>query len=382
MVTTTFSDSDLSLYIHLPFCNKKCPYCSFYVIPYKESVADSYIESLKAEWALYKDSLKNRSLISLYFGGGTPSLHPQGIIEMIDLLKETFCLEKTEITVEVNPEDGSQALFDQLKGGGANRLSFGAQTLSNPLLTQIGRMHSTETTLSSIQTAQKCGFSNISIDLMTEIPGQILSDVESTLAQIERLNITHVSLYNLQIEKGTPFYKNKEAILKQTVDSKTAAKMITTCAESLKSIGFIRYEISAFCKEGFESKHNTGYWFGREFLGLGASSFSYMNKTRFQNIAHINKYKKLIEQGEKPINFTETLSGTASLLELLALHLRLMQGFSLTSFETQHGNLPKKTHGELEKLIDEGLLKQEGEKLSLSSKGSLFFDDIAPRIIA
>tara|TARA_A100001015_G_scaffold274841_1_gene331559 strand:- start:6039 stop:7187 length:1149 start_codon:yes stop_codon:yes gene_type:complete len=382
MVTTTFSPNNLSLYIHLPFCRKKCPYCSFYVIPYKEEVANQYIQTLKAEWSLYASQFKGCHLVSLYFGGGTPSLHPQGISELITFFKGYFDLSQTEITVEVNPEDGNKALFTLLKQSGVNRLSLGAQTLSNPLLHQIGRAHSTQTTESSIKQAQDLGLTNISIDLMTEIPDQTLSDVANTLDKIEALNVTHLSLYNLQIEKGTSFYKHKKAILAKTVDSSVGAQMLQTCVEKLTQIGFNRYEISAFCKPGFTSKHNVGYWIGRDFLGLGASSFSYLKGRRFQNVANINKYEKQVLAGIKPISFDEQLSQKGSLLELLALHLRLTEGFCLNAFEQQHGQLPSSTYRELERLVAEGLVNKQDSSFALSSKGTLFFDDVAPRVIA
>ncbi|PCI75597.1 coproporphyrinogen III oxidase [Candidatus Aerophobetes bacterium] len=383
LYSSTTTDQDFSIYVHLPFCRQKCPYCSFYVIPYKKSVANVYIETLKKEWDFYKKEFASRSLISLYFGGGTPSLHPEGVIELIALFKETFSMETTEISVEVNPEDGTLDLFKALKKAGVNRLSLGAQTLSNPLLKQIGRTHTTGSTLLSIENAKACGFSNISIDLMTELPTQTLNDIENTLNQIQNLDITHVSLYNLQIEKGTVFYKQKEQLVKKIASDEIAAQMLKTCIRELESMGFERYEISAFCKKGKASIHNLGYWTGREFLGLGASSFSYIKQERFQNFAHINRYTKLINESKKPIDFKEKLSPSASLLELFTLHLRLTQGFSLASFEHRHGKLSTITMKEIVKLCDENFIKksQNGDLLSLSSKGALFFDEVAPRLI-
>jgi oxygen-independent coproporphyrinogen III oxidase len=376
-----FSPDDFSIYVHLPFCSKKCPYCSFYVIPFQIAKAKAYTDLVKKEWGLYRSLFTSKKLTSLYFGGGTPSLYPEGICALINAIGEDFDLSRTEITVEVNPENGSQKLFDTLKKGGVNRISIGAQTFDDALLKKIGRMHTAKETIDAINRCALVGISNISIDLMSELPGQTHEHITHTLDVIKTLPITHLSLYNLQIEPGTSFYKRRKQLEKELPKEKVASEMLINCFTSLEAMGFSRYEISAFAKEGKISKHNFGYWIGRPFLGLGASSFSYLDKERFQNIPHIGKYAKKIDSGDLAINFREKLCSQAALLELLALHFRLIKGFDLKAFQDHHGYLPKESLVEIEKLEKEQLIEKRKDLFALTPKGALFFDEVAPRLI-
>lgn len=376
-----FNPDDFSIYVHLPFCSKKCPYCSFYVIPFQIAKAKAYTNLVKKEWSLYRCQFSSKKLISLYFGGGTPSLYPEGICALIKMIGEDFDLSDTEITVEVNPENGSQELFETLKKGGVNRISIGAQTFDDCLLKKIGRMHTAKETVDAINNCALAGISNISIDLMSELPGQTHGHITHTLDVIKTLPITHLSLYNLQIEPGTSFYKRRKQLVKEIASEVEASQMLINCFNFLEEMGFSRYEISAFAKEGKISKHNFGYWIGRPFLGLGASSFSYIDKERFQNIAHIGKYAKKIGSGDLAVDFREKLSIQGALLELLALHFRLTKGFDLKAFEKHHGNLPHESLLEIEKLENEQLIEKRKNLFALTLKGTLFFDEVAPRLI-
>ena len=359
-----------SLYFHIPFCTKKCDYCHFFVLPNKEPLKDLLLEGLEKEWALVKPS--NRNLVSLYFGGGTPSLFsPERIKKVIDWIAPS---SNVEITLEVNPEEVTTPLIQAYREAGINRISLGIQTLNDPLLVKLGRTHGQKQALHAIEATLKAGITNLSIDLMYDVPGQTLQDWTATLNEAVHYPITHLSLYNLTIEPHTVFFKHQDKLIKQLPDPETSLKMYAQAQETLTGAGLNQYEISAFAKPGFHSIHNTGYWTRREFLGLGPSAFSYWNHKRFRNVANLNKYTSTLAQNLLPLDFEEELPPEARLRELLAIELRLLKGVSLKG-------LPPDTLQALHKLAKEELLVLTDDTVKLSPRGILFYDTIAAEII-
>ena len=333
-----------SLYIHVPFCTKKCDYCHFYVIPNQERFQKMYMEALKKEWEAKKHLIDQ--CVSIYFGGGTPSLLGSDKIEEI----LSWLPPAAEITLEANPE--SIASFP-----GINRLSIGVQSFDNALLKKLGRTHTAKEAEEAILAAE---VDNISIDLMYDLPNQTLDQWEESLDRALALPIKHISLYNLTIEPHTAFYKRRKTL--QLPSDETSLAMLQMAVAKTKP-RFQRYELSAFAQEGFESQHNTGYWTGRPFLGLGPSACSYIEGARFRNTANFHKWARDIHA----IDYHERLPKYERECELLAVGLRLIEGVE--------------TELNVDRLIEEGFVFREKEKVRLTEKGQLFHDTVAEHIM-
>ena len=361
------TSGEYSLYVHIPFCTKKCDYCHFFVLPDKEIYKDPLLLALKQEFSLrQKQHQLPEKLVSLYFGGGTPSLFgPARIRELIDFLPPA-----AEITLEANPDNLTLPLMQAYRQAGVNRVSLGIQSLDDTLLLKIGRSHNASTAEKAVELLRLAGFENISIDLMYDLPNQNLSQWEETLQRASRLPIQHLSLYNLTIEPGTVFFKYRETLAQEVPNEELSLAMYERAQTILNEAGLTQYEISAFAKPGFYSRHNTGYWLGRPFLGLGPSAFSFWEQKRFRNVAHLNRYTEALAQGQLPVDFEEQLSPNASERELFAIHLRLLQGAPLPSFAA-----------ELIPLKEAGLLEMRAGGVRLTPRGRLLYDSVAAEII-
>lgn len=363
----------ISLYVHVPFCTKKCPYCHFYVIPNRLQYQELLHEGLKLEWQLQAPLFQDQPITSLYFGGGTPSLfHPDYLQTFIERAKHHFTND-CEITIEANPEESSLEKFSKLRSLGINRLSLGVQSLDDRSLQTLERTHSAQKAKEAIFLAQKAGFSNISIDLMYDLPDQTEESWRYTLDQLADLPVHHLSLYNLTVEPHTVFQKRGV----KPLAGKRSLKLLLMALEAFEKSGFERYEISAFAKEKKQSRHNVGYWTARPFLGFGPSAFSYWEGKRFRNIASIQRYVKRLREHISPIDFQEKLPPEESLKELLAVRLRLQEGADLTQFSP----IPLDTQQAIESLLQQGLLKQKKNQLQLTEQGMLFYDEVASSLI-
>ncbi len=320
--------------------------------------------------------LKEKEIVSIYFGGGTPTLFaPDGICGILKRIRESGCVirEDCEITIEANPEETTLELLLDLRSLGINRLSLGVQSLDDRSLLTLERIHTAEKAKSAILNAKKAGFANISIDLMYDLPDQTEESWRHTLDQLGSLPIQHLSLYNLTIEPHTPFFKRKL----QLPCNEKSLQFLTRALEKLEEIGLERYEISAFAKKGYESRHNLGYWTGRPFLGFGPSAFSYWEGERFRNIANLHRYTRKLQEEASPVDFRERLPFPNNLKELLAVRLRILKGTSLKDF----GQIPADVLAGIERLKKEGLLKQTGLVLQLTDLGTLFYDTVASELI-
>lgn len=364
----------VGLYVHLPFCRKKCPYCHFFVIKEDENHKDLLLAALKKEW----ERAPQQEITTLYLGGGTPTLF--GEERLADLLSHLNPPPGIEISIEANPEDVTYEKMRALRKMGINRLSIGLQSLVDEELKFLGRTHSAFEAKEAVHISHRAGFENITIDLMYELPDQNLSSWRKTLAQLESLPFTHLSLYNLTFEEGAAFYRNRKSLEKRCPPSDEAKEMLEYATEYLRSLGLERYEISAFAKPGYEAKHNSGYWRGIPFLGLGPSAFSYYEGSRTQNFAHFRKYLDAVEKGESPVDFSETLPYPDNLKELLAIELRLIKGVDLDEFQMRHGLLPQELLVALTKLKAEGFLEMRQDAV-LTGQGRLFYDTVASEII-
>ncbi len=366
----------MMLYIHIPFCTKKCDYCHFYVIPDKEPYKQQLVEGLKLEWQSYWPMIADKQIESVYFGGGTPSLIGPGPIQ--DILSWIPNLAPdAEITLEANPENATVKLMQDYANAGINRVSIGVQTLDDSLLKKLGRLHDGARAKEAVRNTAEAGIENISIDLMYDLPQQTLEIWEGTLDEVVKLPITHLSLYNLTIEPHTPFYKHRKQIESQVPDAETSLQMYETAIEKLTQAGLAQYEISAFAKEGCQSRHNVGYWTARPFLGLGPSAFSYWEGQRFRNVAHLNKYHAALIAGNSPVDFKEALDPKSRVRELLAIRIRLVEGIDLKDFP----DLDVEGEEILQRLAHEGFLERSGTRFRLTRRGILFYDTVAVELI-
>ncbi len=379
------SHVNVSLYFHIPFCTRKCSYCHFYVLPDKSSFKAQLADALEQEWAIRLPLLKDKRIVSIYFGGGTPALFGAAAIERIlqRIQCTTHLSNDCEITLEANPENVNLQLMKEYRSAGVNRISIGLQTLDDQLLPRLGRLHTAQKGIDAVLMANQVGFFNISVDLMYELPNQTLESWHSTLEKASTLPLTHISLYNLTIEPETRFFKQRAALQPLLPDQETGAQMYRSALHLLENAGLLQYEISAFAKPTYSSKHNIGYWTARPFLGFGPSAFSYWEGKRFQNVPHFNQYLQACAENRPAIGFEEVLEPQARLKELLAVQLRLTEGVHLPDFEEQHGKLPLSLRKTIADLEVKGMLWQccTSHKLSLTQKGLFFYDTVATELI-
>lgn len=312
-------------------------------------------------------------LRSIYFGGGTPYLlGPDNIKRIL-----AICPSAREITLEANPEDITFETMKEFQKAGINRVSIGVQSFDETLLTFLGRNHSGEKAKEAVLDTYKAGIHNISIDLMYDIPTQTREVFQQSLNVCETLPITHLSLYNLTIEPYTPFHKKEKALEILRPSSEDSTAMLEDAIVFLENQGLKRYEISAFAKPHYESLHNTGYWKGLAFHGVGPSAFSYIDGARFQNVCNMEKYQQKVLLHENPMDFYEKLSKEDSQRELLMTGIRMLAGVKKADFPTA---LQERAQA-ISILISENYLEDQGDTLKLTPKGLLFYNDVAQELI-
>ena len=359
------------IYVHIPFCRKKCPYCHFAVRSTQETAINSYIRTLRQEWHHRKELFEEIS--SLYFGGGTPSILSQSQFEKVF---QIFPECNSEITLEANPEDVTYEKMLFYKELGINRVSIGVQSLSEKRLIEIGRGHSAKDAINAIEATLKAGIKKISIDLMYDLPNQTFDEWKESVDRASSLDVSHISLYNLVFEPGARYYKDRHAIKQLMPSGDDSTKMLEYAINSFEDRGFYRYEISAFAKDGCQAVHNVSYWKAIPFIGVGPSAFSYHNGKRFRNSLHQKKWQTEIEAGIEAVDFEEELTYPNNVHELLAIELRMIDGVDLLKFD-----LPEGTHFKINQLIDSGYLQKNGPKTALTKRGTLFYDTVASELI-
>ena len=366
------------IYIHIPFCLSKCPYCDFYSVVGDEIIIDRFNDALLDEIQLTaRTKWKNRVYTSIYFGGGTPPLlSAEKIGSIIHSLRQTFNITpNAEISLEANPESITSVFLKNIKNQGVNRISIGVQSFDDNLLKLLGRVHNSETAEKAINSAFKAGFENIGIDLIFGIPGQTVSLWQDTLHRAIKKKPVHISAYGLTIESGTPFEEmiNKGELV--PVDSDTQAEMYNTLHQTLTDKGYVRYEISSYAKPGFECRHNLKYWTDQKYLGLGPSAHSYYTKYRKSSYKNLDKYIASINNGKPPIAFKEMLTPEQKSQERLMLGLRTTLGVELMAVKDAIDINMMAT------FIRDGYLKKEVDRIALTDKGFLFADEIIVKLL-
>ncbi len=356
------------IYVHVPFCEQKCPYCDFYSLPFDDTIQEKYTDAIIASMNIYCD--KNIIADTLYFGGGTPSLLRSDLLAKIINHSNNIFGDFTEITVEANPNSTTLTWLEQIVFAGVNRISFGMQSACENELKVLKRRHNFADVQHAVSLAKGCGITNISVDMMLGIPHQSLESVNYTLDKINSLDITHVSAYMLKIEENTPF--NCESILATIPDDDAVSDIYLHVCDKLSLMGFEQYEISNFAKDGLVSKHNMKYWLGNDYLGFGSSAHSYYNSDRFFFPDDLSSF---IGGGNIHPIADETVSMSA-LEEYIIFHLRLASGISVNYlnqiFSVNVDNLLHKVSG----YIDMGLIKFQDNNLFFTPSGFLLSNEL------
>lgn len=403
---------ELEIYIHIPFCVRKCAYCDFLSAPAGEEEQRAYVQALKREIKNFQDKREYR-VSTVFFGGGTPSVLPHSQMgELLELLRQEFVLEPdAEISVECNPGTVSREKLAAYRRAGVNRLSFGLQSADNEELRTLGRIHTWEDFLESYQAARMEGFANINVDLMSALPGQTAASWEQTLLRVLELQPEHISAYSLIVEEGTPFYgKYQEDVLlrdrgecpRYLPSEEEERKMYCRTRELLGAAGLQRYEISNYALPGRECRHNIGYWRGTEYagFGLGASSFLAVREsdisrnTAVSGSAHEKETAGAAEDSwngctlryvrrRNPEDMQPYLAGDFSgreeellsmgdrMEEFMFLGLRMTEGVSEHEFYGRFGKNIYEVYGDvLEKMQGLGLLWREKGRIALTDRGT------------
>lgn len=353
------SRKPLEIYIHIPFCIRKCAYCDFLSGPAGEEVREAYMDTLLREIRAFRESEEEYQVKSVFFGGGTPSiLSGERIEEVMSLLKAQFAFdEQAEITLEANPGTVDGKKLKSYGRAGINRLSFGLQSADNEELKNLGRIHTWEEFLQSFHLARACGFENINVDLMSALPGQTRKSYQKTLNRVLALSPEHISAYSLIIEEGTPFYERYENHPELLPSEEEERQMYYDTKAILKAHGYERYEISNYAKQGFACRHNLGYWERTEYKGFGLGAASFLKNVRTVNETELQKYLDGQWAGER-----EELTEQAVREEYFFLGLRKTEGVAPGPYRDYYASL-------FQKLKEQGLLYEKNGRICLTEKG-------------
>ena len=363
------------LYIHIPFCKKKCRYCDFVSFPALER-EDLYFVALVAEMRKYAPLMKGRAFDTVFIGGGTPTvLKPGRTAALLNEARKCFSIKPgAEITSEANPESASEEKLGELYEAGVNRLSLGLQSANDLELHAIGRIHSRQDFINAVSAARKVGFTNINADVMHGLPGQTEESCIDTLRLVTELEIPHISSYSLILEEGTPLYDDVRNGRVMLPDPDDTADMEDAGFEFLAQRGYARYEISNFAKPGFECRHNLNYWDNGEYLGIGLNSHSALRLkgdwTRFNNTDDLNEYINELGEGKLPVRNTRKIERDEEMFETIMLGLRKIKGVSRREFEERFGCDPVEKYAPaVSELEMDGWLEATEDSMYLTKRG-------------
>ena len=374
----------LGIYIHIPFCLSKCPYCDFNSKVIDSDLAEEYVKSLLKEIQAFSNSQPERMFVeTIYFGGGTPSiLKTSQLGEILEKVFSSFKVKRdAEISLEANPGTLTKEKVKKLRNSGFNRASLGVQSFREEELKILGRAHNSKQAIKSYKILREY-FNNLSLDLIFGIPGQSLKTWRGNLNMALKLKPGHLSIYSLTIEEGTPFYHLWKQRKLDPPDEEEVRKMYLEGINLLKAQGYRQYELSNFAGKGFECQHNLRYWQGKEYIGFGAGAHSYFQGVRWGNIRGIKEYVELSEKNSLLIDFRERLTESQKINEFILLGLRMTEGIDLKKLkEDLNFDLEKFKKEEVGELIKKKFLKKEKERLRLSRKGILVSDSIIQKLV-
>jgi len=371
-------DSEVGLYLHIPFCAKRCHFCAFYLVVQEESRIERFLRALDAEIAFYAQQLGSarQRVSTVYVGGGTPTaLSVAQLSHMLTRVTAEFSLtDDCEVTVEATPESLTSEYLDTLLEAGVTRLSMGIQTFDQTERTCLGLSSSLEDAITGIRLVKQAGFTNFNLDVIYGIPGQTVFSWGRTLQQACEFEPTHLSCYALSVEEGTRFdYAFQRGEL-DLIETDIERQFQIHAAEQLETTGFCQYEISNWSKPGGQCRHNRRYWQGEDYLGLGPSAQSYMAGCRFGNVSNLEQYCRRLEMGELPVVKREPLSILQQDKERVVFGLRLLEGVPINWIETN--KCDPVWAASFASFLEEGFIVQTSERVALTPKGRQFADEL------
>ena len=392
----------LSLYVHVPFCQTKCPYCDFNTYQGIERLMAPYLEAVAAEMRLWGETLGRPAVDTLFLGGGTPSyLPPERVARLLEGASRSFHLSPdAEITLEANPGDVTVPALECWQRAGVDRLSIGVQSLDDSLLGLLGRRHTSREARTAYGLAVSSGLENVNLDLMYGLPTQTLGQWRATLEGVLELSPTHLSLYALTLEEGTPLARWVEEGRAPTPDPDLAADMYCLAREMLGASGYEHYEISNWSAPGRHCRHNMAYWLNRQYLGVGPGAHSCLQGHRFWDVDSPRGYVDLVRQwGESgaapvgrldegflrrigPVAGVEVIGAPLEMAETMFLGLRLLEGLSIEGFQARFGLDPLELYGpQVRELIGQGLLERRDGVIRLTDRGCLLANQVFVRFL-
>lgn len=363
----------IGLYIHIPFCKKKCHYCDFPSYSGREDEFEAYVTALEQEIFNRKADLQDYEIGTIFFGGGTPTVLSASFLKrlMEAIFKSFHIAPDAEITTEANPGTLDFPMAEALYGMGFNRLSMGVQAWQNHLLKQLGRIHTIEVFIENFQGARQAGFQNINVDLMFALPSQTMEDWVETLEQIIKLSPEHISAYSLIIEEGTPFHKGVEDGVLLPMGEELDRQMYHYAIQRLGEMGYGQYEISNFARAGYESRHNKVYWETTPYLGFGLGAHSYFQGQRFHNTYDLDQYCSAKGELSLLVEEVTPVSREDKIEEYLFLGLRMTKGVGFSEFEAIFGETLHSLFGNtIASLEADGLLLVDTWGIRLSLRGT------------
>lgn len=363
----------LELYIHIPFCVRKCAYCDFLSFPATERAHETYVAKLIEEIYGQSAGFQDYCVTSIFLGGGTPSiLSADRMRDLFEALYQCFDIAvDAEISIEANPGTLTMEKLHMYRTCGINRISIGLQSADDEELKALGRIHCYDDFLKSFQRARQAGYTNINVDLMSALPGQTVQSWKNTLRKVMMLKPEHISAYSLIIEEGTPFYDRYHADQSAFPDEEMDREMYHLTKEIMEAQGFERYEISNYAKPGYECRHNIGYWTGVDYLGLGLGASSYTHGFRYHNVTDIDEYLSLdLSEGGAAARDIQKMSEKEQIEEFMFLGLRMMKGVSGSEFFERFGLNLWSIYGEVfDRLAAQGLLEVRKPEVRLTELG-------------
>ncbi len=371
-----------SLYLHIPYCVSKCPYCDFKSQVVPNIPEGPYTDTLTKELEFYaeKEDWQGRTLTSIFFGGGTPSTFaPASISKLLQKTVSLFPFEKDiEITLEANPGTVDSKNFTGYRTSGVNRISIGAQSFQPHLLKFLGRVHTADETRKSLRIVREAGFENFNMDLIFAIPGQSLAHLESDLKEALSFDPPHMSVYNLTFEEGTPFEHQYRTGKIRSLPEEDEISMAELTEETLAAHHLQRYEISNYARNGLHSRHNVNYWQGGDYLGIGAGAHSYRQSKerdiwghRWQNEKDPGRYMKQVVVKAQGMVETEATDLNKASSEFMFLGLRMTRGISIEEFFRRFGKNPHEFYPQITNWVEQGLMEQRDQRLRLTPRGLL-----------
>lgn len=363
----------IGLYIHIPFCLRKCAYCDFYSIAgSNETLQKRYIHALTLHMKTLSATMEDRVFDTVYIGGGTPGLlSAEMLTDLMNGIKANFILDgNAEITLETNPAVADEAKFRVMRAVGINRLSLGLQSSDESVLKTLGRLHTFDRFVKTFRNARRAGFENLSADVMYGLPGQTPDDLLETLCALIALSPEHISMYGLKVEENTPFGRMGDRL--SLPDEDAQCEMYERACELLESNGYHRYEISNFAQTGYESKHNLRYWHRQEYLGLGPAAHSFADGVRFSYPRSVEAYITALEQGRLPDTDSHiTLTPAEERDEEIMLGLRLAEGIPATAALLR----------KCENYLRYGFMEHKGDRIAFTTKGFLVSNTILAELL-